>query len=91
MSTQWFINEDGEPYPYDRGVEKQTLKYPNDDHTPYATEAEAQAASDATETRKRKHVRITMVRLYQVIDTDSDRVEFETLDQAEAEQKAGME
>lgn len=47
---KWFINECGEPYDYD--PEHQAEHFPNDDHTPYDTEEEAQAAADAAETER---------------------------------------
>lgn len=43
----WFINEDGVPYEYD-DVAQQTVEYPNDDHTPYATEEEARESADTS-------------------------------------------
>ena len=43
-NAAWFINEDGGVYPYDRDAQEDD--FPNDDHLPYATAAEARAASD---------------------------------------------
>lgn len=47
MTDKWFINECGEPYSYDEDT--QANEFPNDDHVPYDTEAEAEAASQARE------------------------------------------
>ena len=43
MSTKLLSNEDGVSYSYP--ADQQEADFPNDDHTPYATEAEADAAS----------------------------------------------
>lgn len=43
--TAWFINEEGEVYGHDAATQEE--EFPNDDHTSYATQEEAQAAADA--------------------------------------------
>ena len=45
----WFINEDGFPYEWSGTVAEQNAKYPNDDPTPYATEADAIAEIERIE------------------------------------------
>ena len=42
--VKWFLNEDGTPYPYPEHLQAEA--FPNDFHTPYSTEQEAQRASD---------------------------------------------
>lgn len=41
--VRWFINEAGDVYPSYWSVEKLRQEFPDDNHTPYSTEAEALA------------------------------------------------
>lgn len=49
MATEptWYVNEDGEPYPFAGTVEEQTAQFPNDFHTPYSSHGEAYAAAES--------------------------------------------